>query len=149
VILIVDANIIFSGILNTDGKIGDLLINSKDVFQFIAPYYLRREIRHHYPKLAKISDRSIAAIQEVEYHLCKDMTFIAEEQIADIAWEQAEGLVFDVDPKDIAYVAFSIHFGLKIWSGDKKLVAGLAKKGFTEFIDTESVYWLRNRLKFG
>jgi len=27
--IIVDANIIFSGILNSNGKIGDLLINSK------------------------------------------------------------------------------------------------------------------------
>jgi predicted nucleic acid-binding protein len=39
--IIVDANIIFSGILNSNGKIGDLLINSKDVLQFIAPEFLR------------------------------------------------------------------------------------------------------------
>ena len=34
---ILDANIVFSGILNTNGKIGDLLINSKQYFTFIAP----------------------------------------------------------------------------------------------------------------
>jgi len=145
--LIIDANIIFSGILNTDGKIGDLLINSKGLLQFIAPDYLRKEIKRHHPKLAKIANLSTDTIQEIEFHLYKDITFIAEEQIADAAWIQAEKLVRDVDPKDIAYVAFSIHFGLKIWSGDKKLVAGLAKKGFAEFLDTESVYQLRNQLK--
>ena len=35
--IIVDANIIFSGILNSNGKIGDLLINSDNFFSFIVP----------------------------------------------------------------------------------------------------------------
>ena len=42
--LIVDANIVFSGILNSNGKIGDLLINSTSVFEYIAPEFLRHEI---------------------------------------------------------------------------------------------------------
>jgi len=33
--IVVDANIIFSGILNSNGKIGDLLINSGKFFSFI------------------------------------------------------------------------------------------------------------------
>lgn len=32
--IIVDANIVFSGILNSNGKIGDLLINSRKYFEF-------------------------------------------------------------------------------------------------------------------
>ena len=32
--IVVDTNIFFSAILNTNGKIGDLLLNSDDVFQF-------------------------------------------------------------------------------------------------------------------
>lgn len=54
---IVDANMVFSGILNTNGKIGDLLINSKLYFTFIAPIaaeFLRTEIRNHYARLVKI-----------------------------------------------------------------------------------------------
>jgi predicted nucleic acid-binding protein len=53
--IIVDANIIFSGILNANGKIGDLLINSDGFFSFIAPDFLRTEIYGHYDKLVKIS----------------------------------------------------------------------------------------------
>lgn len=41
--IIVDANIVFSGILNTNSKIGDLLINSEKYFDFIAPDFLRIE----------------------------------------------------------------------------------------------------------
>lgn len=39
--IVVDANIIFSGLLNTNGKIGDLLINSDKILNFIAPEFLR------------------------------------------------------------------------------------------------------------
>ena len=53
--LIVDANIVFSAILNTNGKIGDLLMNSRKQFKFIAPEFLRIEVAKHYTKLAKIS----------------------------------------------------------------------------------------------
>ena len=46
--IIVDANIVFSAILNTNGKIGDLLINSGKYVEFIAPDFLRVEIKKHY-----------------------------------------------------------------------------------------------------
>ena len=42
--IIVDANIIFSAILNTDGKIGDVLLNSHTVYDFITPRFLKDEI---------------------------------------------------------------------------------------------------------
>lgn len=32
--IVIDSNIVFSAILNKNGKIGDLLLNSDDVFQF-------------------------------------------------------------------------------------------------------------------
>ena len=53
--IIVDANIVFSGMLNTNGKIGDILINAPSDFHFIAPDFLRVEIRKHYPKIIKVS----------------------------------------------------------------------------------------------
>jgi predicted nucleic acid-binding protein len=140
---IVDANIVFSGILNTNGKIGDLLINSKLYFSFIAPEFLRTEIRNHYPRLVKISGLTIEEIQEAEFHLYKDIHFISEEQIKISNWIAADSLVADVDPKDTHYIAYSKEFRCKIWSGDKKLIKGLAVKGFTNFISTDELYILR------
>ena len=142
---IVDANMIFSGILNTNGKIGDLLINSKQYFTFIAPDFLRTEIRNHYPRLTKISGLTIEEIQEAEFRLYKDITFILEEQIKISHWIAADTLVADVDPKDTHYVAYSKQFRCKIWSGDKKLIKGLATKGFTDFITTDEIYNLREQ----
>ena len=41
--VIVDANVVFSGLLNTKGKIGDLLVNSHGLLDFIVPDFLRVE----------------------------------------------------------------------------------------------------------
>lgn len=146
--VIVDANIVFSGILNSNGKIGDLLINSKKTLEFIAPDFLRAEIRRHYSKLSKISHMTLDEIRESEFQVCKDIIFISEEQIKKSTWLSAMKLVSDIDPNDTHYVAYSKHFRCKIWSGDKELVKGLAKKGFTNFISTEQLFnWRQDQEK--
>ena len=142
---IVDANIIFSGILNTNGKIGDLLINSRPHFTFIAPDFLRTAIRNHYPKLVRIAELPLEQIQEAEFQIYKEVIFISEEQIKIAHWLTAEALVSDIAPKDTHYIAYSKQFRCKIWSGDKALISGLAKKGFTNFITTEELYQLREQ----
>ncbi len=143
--VIVDANIVFSGILNSNGKIGDLLINSQKHFDFIAPDFLRNEIYKHHPRLSKISGMTIEQVREAEFQICKDITFISEEQIKEATWLAADKLVSDIDPKDTHYVAYSKHFRCKIWSGDKQLIRGLAKKGFTKFISTDELFSLRQQ----
>ncbi|MBL0049243.1 MAG: hypothetical protein IPP32_14250 [Bacteroidetes bacterium] len=126
--LIVDANIVFSGILNSNGKIGDLLINSKKKLDFIAPDFLRTEIYKHHSKLCKISKMTLEQVREAEFLICKDINFISAEQIKNSHWLVAEKLVADIDPNDTHYIAYSKHFRCKIWSGDKELIRGLAKK---------------------
>ena len=137
---IIDANIIFSGILNTNGKIGDLLINSRNYFDFIAPDFLRHEIRNKYQKIIKVSGLTLNQIQEIEYQIYKDIKFISDEQIKLSSWLIAEKLVSNIDPKDIPYIAFAKHFKCKIWSGDKVLIRGLSKKNFTQFVTTDELY---------
>ena len=141
--IIVDANIVFSGILNSNGKIGDLLINSTKDFDFIAPDFLRIEIYKHYPRLCKIAKMTLDQVREAEFQICKDITFISEEQIKQLTWKSAEKLVSDIDPKDTHYIAYSKHFRCKIWSGDKELIKGLLKKKFKNFLTTEELYNLR------
>lgn len=57
--IIIDANIVFSAILNTNGKIGNLIIKPPQNISFIAPDFLRIEIKKHYLKLSKISGLTI------------------------------------------------------------------------------------------
>ena len=143
--IIVDANIIFSGILNSNGKIGDLLINSKKYIRFIAPEFLRYEIREKYERLQSISGLNLTQIANAEYQLCKEITFISEEQIDHKLWEEAYQLVHDIDIKDIQYVAYAKQFKCKIWSGDKKLTKGLKSKGYNGIITTDELFVIRSK----
>lgn len=143
--IIVDANIVFSGILKSDGKIGDLLINSGGIFKFISPDFLRIEIHKHHDKLVQISKLTLVQVLESEFQICKSIHFISDEQISLTNWDLAENLVFDVDKKDVSYIAFSKQFKAKIWSGDKSLIKGLANKGFTNFISTNELWDLRQK----
>ena len=141
--IIVDANLVFSGILKSDGKIGDLLITSGGIFKFISPDFLQIEIKHHHDKLVKLSKLTIDQVLESEYQICKSISFISDEQISTINWELAQNLVLGVDEKDVSYIAFSKQFKAKVWSGDYKLIKGLAKKGFTNFISTNELIQIR------
>ena len=53
--IVVDTNIIFSALLNSNSAIGDLLFNSGDTFEFYSCTYMRFEIQKHWERLRKIS----------------------------------------------------------------------------------------------
>ncbi|MCB0509068.1 MAG: PIN domain-containing protein [Chitinophagales bacterium] len=141
--IIVDANIVFSAILNTNGKIADLLINSTNV-KFIAPDFLRLEIRKYHNKLAKTKKISSSNIQEIEYFIFQNIVFISEIQIEEKYWKQAYELLKDIDEKDTPYITYALKFKCKLWTGDKKLVNGLKKKNRSLTISTNELYELLN-----
>lgn len=45
--IIVDTNIIFSCLLNSQGTIGDIIFNSENTFKYYSNQYMRFEIRKH------------------------------------------------------------------------------------------------------
>ena len=145
--IVVDANIVFSGILNTNSKIAEILMNSFSFFDFISPNFLRYEISKNYAKLVKISKLTLKQIKESEYQILKNITFISEENIEQIYWVNAEKIVMDVDPKDVTYVAYSEYFKCKLWSGDKKLIKRIRKKGFMNVISTDELLIFRENMK--
>jgi predicted nucleic acid-binding protein len=138
--VIVDANIVFSAILNTNGKIGDILINSNNEIVFIAPTFLHQEISKYHSKLAKISGLPVEKIQEIQFHITRNIKFISEEQIKTRYWKEAYDLVSDIDVNDTPYIAYAKHFKCKLWSGDKKLIKGLESKNYKKIITTDKLY---------
>ena len=141
--IIVDANIIFSAILNTDGKIGDILLNSHNIFEFIAPRFLKEEIRKYHKKIVDISGYSNAELLEIEDKVYKPISFLSEVHIPLSIRVSSKHLVEDIDPKDVVYIAFAKYFRCKLWSGDKVLRKGLIKKGYINIISTEELYKIR------
>lgn len=86
---------------------------------------------------------TLEQVRQAEYLICKEIHFISSEQIKRSHWLAADKLVADIDPNDTHYVAYAKHFRCKIWSGDKELIKGLSKKGFTNFISTDELFKMR------
>lgn len=147
--IVVDTNIIFSGILNTESKIGDLLMNSESIFEFRSAMYLKAEIENHEEKLMRISGLTQDQIEKSIEQIFSCIKFISEEIIPFEIWQKAARLVRDVDMDDIAFVALSEYEEIKLWTGDKELIAGLTAKGFQRCISTEEMIALRRDLEQG
>ena len=143
--IIVDANIVFSAILNTNSKIADLLINSKGTFNFLAPDFLQTELHKYHSKISKISKLSIIEIENIENKITKPIVFMSGVHIPENKWILAENIAKDIDHKDTPYIAFSLFFKCKIWSGDKVLRIGLENKGFKNVISTEELFKIREK----
>ena len=58
-------------------------------------------------------------------------------------WLKCAELVRDVDMNDIAFLSLSELIGTKLWTGDKTLMKGLLKEGFSNFTTTEELFQLR------
>ena len=112
---------LFSAILNTNSKIADLLLNSKGTFAFLAPDFLQTELRKYHSKISKMSMLSISEIEKIENKITKPIDFMSGIHIPEIKWTLAENMVKDIDIKDTPYVAFSLFYKCKIWSGEKVL----------------------------
>ncbi|MBA4408364.1 MAG: PIN domain-containing protein [Bacteroidota bacterium] len=141
--VIVDANIVFSAILNTNSKIADLLLNSKGIFEFLAPDFLLTETIKYHKKISSISKMTLTEVVSVENKVTKPISFLSGIHIPQSKWLNAEQLVSDIDSKDTPYLAFSMFFKCKIWSGDKVLRNGLIQKGFHNVITTEELFEMR------
>ena len=127
-IIIVDANIIFSAVLKPSGTIGNIIF-SENKAMLVAPSFLKDEIEEHKQKIIKITGKSEEEIDFVILSAFNKITFYSEEIIPDNQLETAVELVADIDPNDFIYVAFALFFNAKLWSGDKVLAEGLKAKG--------------------
>ena len=144
---VVDTNIAFSAVLNTESKIGDLIMNSHGILEFHACDTLRSELKKHRPKLLELSITTDEQLNQSEYQITKCLEFTNEALIPFEYWVKGANLVRDVDMNDIAFVTLAEFLGIKLWTGDRELMKGLAKKGYTNFITTDELYKLRTLLE--
>jgi predicted nucleic acid-binding protein len=144
--IIVDTNIIFSCLLNSQGTIGDIIFNSENIFEFYSNQYMRFEIRKHWNKLLKISKLTGNELQIAYDKMLTKLTFINEELILKTDWQKAETLVSDIDTDDTDFVALTRYLKGSLWTGDKPLYDGLKAKRFRTVYNTQDMIKLRDRL---
>jgi predicted nucleic acid-binding protein len=139
--VVVDTNIVFSAILNTNGKIGDLLFNSDELFTFYSCEYLQTELIRHKGKLLKAARKMTEAQLDTAMALVLgQIEFINENLIANSTWLEAQNLVADIDINDTEFVALTIQLGATLWTGDKPLYSGLRDKGFIHVMNTDYLW---------
>ena len=134
--IIVDTNIIFSCLLNSQGTIGDLIFNSKAIFDFFSNEYMMFEIRKHWDRLLKISKLTDIELQISFDKLLTRLTFISEQLIPESIWHNAEVLVADIDVDDTDFVALTKYVKGGLWTGDKPIYNGLKTKGYRSVYNT-------------
>lgn len=143
-ILVVDTNIVFSGILSPEGTISDLLLNSTDSFTFYAPSAIIDELDKHHKKLVKISGLSDSEIQFLRRMLLRKIELIDLESIRSTTWERALELTGNVDEFDAPFIALSLELEAPLWTGDKKLIKELKTKGIEWILDTNQIIKIRD-----
>jgi predicted nucleic acid-binding protein len=141
--VVVDTNIIFSALLNSNSKIGEVLLNSEGVFEFFSCEYMRFELDQHWNKLKKIAALTEEDLNTSKYYLFKRINFINEALIAEKHWLKAESLVSNIDEDDIDLVALNEHLKGLLWTGDKQLINGLKKLNYKKVMSTSNMVELR------
>ncbi len=142
--LIIDSNIVFSALLNPSSNIGDIILNSQNYFTFYGCDFLRLEIAEHQGKIIELSGYTDREFEEIQYLVFKKIDFFSESTIPFEFWKKAAEMVREVDINDTAFVTLSLFLDLKIWTGDKKLIDGLMKKGYQSLITTQELLNIRN-----
>lgn len=143
--VVVDTNILFSALLNSEGKIGHILFNSFDVFEFYSVTFLKEEISEHHQKIMLISGFTEEELSERKALVYKQIKFIDELLLPEAQIIAAEELVQDIDADDTLHVALAEYLKTKLWTGDKKLRDGLKAKGYENFIDTNVLWDIRSQ----
>ena len=115
--IIVDTNIIFSAILNSNSRIGKILLNSKEHFQFFTCNYLRTEIQRHRNKLLKLTKLTEGQLSELEDLITQHITFIDERLIPQDLLIKIEIQLKAIDPDDTVFVVLTKHLEGKLWTG--------------------------------
>lgn len=147
--IIVDTNIVFSAILNSNSRIGKILLNAKEHFHFFSCNYLKIEIQRHRNKLLKITKLTEDRLLELEDLITQHITFIDERLIPQDLLIKTETYLKEIDPNDTVFVALTELLGGKLWTGDMELYNGLKAKRFKNIILTSELSLLLDDLEQG
>ena len=123
--IIVDTNIAFSAILNTNSRIARIFLQPRTRLNFYSTEQLLIEIEKHRDKLKKMSNYSDSELRMAMLLISNRIRFIRADQIPMVIYQKAEALTEDVDIDDTEFVALTEHIKGKLWSGDKELREGL------------------------
>ena len=138
--IVVDTNIAFSAILNTNSKIARIILRPKTRLNFYSTEHLLFEIGKHKKKIREISNYTDLELERSITLITNKIRFINIKLIPKEFYVFAENLTHNIDIDDTEFVALTEHIKGKLWSGDKILISGLNTKGWRKIITTEELF---------
>jgi predicted nucleic acid-binding protein len=137
--IIIDANILISGIIKPYGQITKLIYFKRPEIDFVIPEYALEEIARHKVRICKETKTTSLQFEQIFDALLVNILRFSTDSISQSDIQAAEKLVLSIDTKDIWYVAFAISLDALLWTGDLKLYRGLRRKDFNQIIITKEM----------
>ena len=129
--IVVDTNIVFSAILNTDSVIANLLLKYDNLFFFRTTEYLKYEIEKHKSKLQAISGLNGTKIETSKKIIFNRLVFVKNDEVDLKYRRKGYDLSKNIDENDFLFISLNECFkDSLLWTGDKKLIQGLRNKGY-------------------
>jgi predicted nucleic acid-binding protein len=138
--IVVDTNVVFSAILNTNSKISRIILQPKPKLNLYSTDQLEYELAEHWDKLRRVSGYTEIELHKASTLITSRIKFISVQLIPVKLLLKAESLTSDIDIDDTEFVALTEHIRGKLWTGDKELVKGLRRKKWDKLISTEELY---------
>lgn len=123
--LVVDANIIFSALLNPESSVGIVLMDFANEYEFFAPELVLSEITRYNDKILKYTKLNETKVEIIKTEIFKTIKVISEDLISQENWHKAFELTSAIDENDTPFIALALELNTKLWTGDKKLLNGL------------------------
>ena len=138
-IVIVDANILFSALISSNSRIAKILTDPHLSLQRVSCHYAVVELFKHQPKLIQLAKKPLEAVIGDLSTLINNLQLYSETLIEPQYWQEASRLTVGVDNFDVSYVALTLQTGGWLWTGDKKLTVHLRGMGFDRVLNTEEL----------
>jgi predicted nucleic acid-binding protein len=138
--IVVDSNIVFSAMLNTKSRIGQIITIGTKHFEFYSVNLLKTEIFNHKTKIQELAGFDDTEFEVVYSLVTAKIRFVDEILLSNIEIERALKLTKDIDEDDTLFVALTNHLKAKLWTGDQKLEKGLNAKEYYRIISTRDLY---------
>ncbi len=99
--VVIDTNIVFSAILNTNSKFSKIILQPKSKLNFYSTEQLEYELAEHWNTLKKLSKYSEIELHKVVTLITSKIRFISVELIPRKLFLKAEELNMDIDIDDV------------------------------------------------
>ena len=132
--LVVDTSVFISLLIRRESAMRRRLRDDPAV-RFYCPRFFLVELFKHKERIAAASELSGDELLDCLHALLARIRFIEEGGIPVGTWMEARRLCRDVDMKDAAFIALTLHLDARLWTADEELKTGLRAKGSVQFFE--------------